>query len=141
MKLVTEIKYIRMSPKKLKFISGKLTGMDVNKAQNILTVGETKAARLLKKIILSAKNNAVNNNKINENDLIIKTIEVTKGPAFKRWHAVSRGMAHQYKKRTCNIKVLLEQKFKKPEIMKNKSDKKKIQKDEERSKSGTENKS
>ena len=59
--------------------------------------------------------NATNNLKLNSKDLRIKTIEILKGPFYKRWQPVSRGMAHQIKKRTTHIKVILEEKQKTPE--------------------------
>ena len=50
----------------------------------------------------------VKNLKFDEAKLRIKTIETGKGPSFKRWNPVSRGMAHSIKKRTSHIKVVLE---------------------------------
>ena len=39
--------------------------------------------------------------------LTIKIIEVMGGPSMKRWHAVSRGQAHSYKKRMTHVRVVL----------------------------------
>lgn len=69
----------------------------------------SKASRVLSDNIKIAESNAVNNLKLNKNALVIKTIEIGKGPFLKRWQAVSRGMAHQIKKRTTHVKVVLEE--------------------------------
>ena len=47
---------------------------------------------------------------MNLQNLVIKEIIINKGPFFKRWQPVSRGMAHPIKKRTSHIKVLIAEK-------------------------------
>lgn len=66
------------------------------------------AARPLAETLKSAMANAESNLKIAKENLKIKRIEVGSGPALKRFRAVSRGTAHQYKRRTAHIKVILE---------------------------------
>ena len=62
---------------------------------------------------------------MNENELIFESIQVTKGPAFKRWNPVARGMAHPIKKRMSHIKIVLGQrKIEKPKIQEKKEEKK-----------------
>ena len=39
--------------------------------------------------------------------LMILTLEVDGGPAMKRWHAVSKGSAHAYKKRMSHVNITL----------------------------------
>ena len=39
--------------------------------------------------------------------LSFKIIEVMGGPSMKRWHAVSRGQAHSYKKRMTHVRIVL----------------------------------
>lgn len=39
--------------------------------------------------------------------LRFKMIEVMEGPVMKRWHAVSKGQAHPYKKRMTHIRIVL----------------------------------
>ncbi|MBI5465597.1 hypothetical protein HY946_03220, partial [Candidatus Gottesmanbacteria bacterium] len=66
-------------------------------------------AKVLLKTLKSAIANAENNLKIKRENLKIKKIEIGEGPRLKRWRAISRGAAHQYKRRTSNIKVVLEE--------------------------------
>lgn len=99
------IKYVRVSPKKVKEVSMLMHGLPVQAALDRLTFLNTKVARVLYKAIQSAVSNAVNNSKLDRSQLRIKTISVGKGPFFKRWNPVARGMAHQIKKRTTHISV------------------------------------
>lgn len=107
MQVQAEIKYIRISERKLRDLARNLRGMTVKKALGNLNFVPTKGARLLIKAIESAFANGVNTHKLNGDALVISRIEILKGPFFKRWNPVSRGMAHAIKKRTSHIKVVL----------------------------------
>lgn len=107
MEVISNIKYLHISPKKMREIAAAVIGFSPQSAIDRLTILENKAARILMKTIKSAKANAINNLKLNEANLKIKTIEVGKGPFIKRWQPVSRGMAHQIKKRTTHLRIVL----------------------------------
>lgn len=109
MEAVAYTKYIRISPKKIRFLARSIKGLTPVEARNRLLFVTSKAARILSDNIKIAEANAVNNLKLNKSALSIKTIEIGKGPFFKRWQAVSRGMAHQIKKRTTHVKVVIEE--------------------------------
>lgn len=64
------------------------------------------AAAPLKILIASAIANA-KQKQAAVDSLRFKLIEVMGGPGLKRFHAVSRGMAHSYKKRMTHIRVVL----------------------------------
>jgi len=105
-------KYLRISPKKVKALSRLTVGLTPDKAlENLLFIGG-KAPRLLSAAIKSAKSIAVNNLKLSAENLVIKEVVVGKGPLFKRWNPVSRGGAHQIKKRTSHLKVIVAEKAK-----------------------------
>lgn len=109
MEAVSYIKHLRLSPKKLKTIAHEVVGLPPNEAMSRLFFLGRKSGKLLAGAIKSAMANATNNLKLEKETLRIKAIEVLKGPFFKRWQAVSRGMAHQIKKRTTHVKVTLEE--------------------------------
>lgn len=109
MKTVTNIKYLRVSPKKIRELGSSIIGLNPQEAIDRLLLRGDKRARLMAQAVKSAKSNAVNNLKQNISYLRIKKVEVMKGPFFKRWQPVSRGMAHQIKKRTSHIKIELEE--------------------------------
>lgn len=109
MEIEATAKYLRISPKKIKGIAKTIVGISPRKVIDSLMLNGDKAGRLLAKVVKSALANAKNNAKLNELQLKIKTVEVLPGPFFKRWQPVSRGMAHQIKKRTSHIRVTLEE--------------------------------
>ncbi len=84
-----------------------LVGLSPVDAINRLTLQRGKGEKLLLSAIKSALANATNNLKLDPKGLKIKTIEVLKGPFMKRWQPVSRGIAHQIKKRMSHLKVTI----------------------------------
>jgi len=115
MQITSQSLYNRISPKKIRELAKVLHGLAPTEATNRLALRSGKAGKILAKVIAAASANATNNHKLDVSTLRIKTIEVGKGPAFKRFQPVSRGMAHPYKKRTSHIKVILTQVEKKVE--------------------------
>ncbi len=121
MKSSVFIKYLRYSPKKLKELANAVVGLPALEAIDRLSILSNKGARLLISAINSSVSNHANNLKQEKKLLRIKTVEILKGPNFKRWQPVSRGMAHQIKKRTVHIKVTLDEaKEQKTKELKNK---------------------
>lgn len=109
------IKYVRVSPKKIKALGSCLVGLPPQDALDRLSLLRDKKAHILSQAIRSAMLNATNNAKLGTSSLRLKSVEVLKGPFFKRWQPVSRGMAHQIKKRTAHIRVTVEETPKKIE--------------------------
>lgn len=109
-----EQKYIRMSPRKIKLVVEAIRDLSPQEALEQLRFMRKRAAEPVRKTIQQALANAVNNRSIARENLRFLSIEVKKGPTFKRWRAVSRGRAHPIMKRTSHIKVSLEDKQAKP---------------------------
>lgn len=107
--VLATIKYLRVSPKKLREVVGVVRGLSPIAALDQLKFLPKRAAQPLAEALKSAIANATNNLKLKIENLRIKTIEIGEGPRLKRWRAVSRGAAHQYKRRTSHIKVILEE--------------------------------
>ena len=82
-------------------------GKDVKTARNILEVTNTKASRMILKVLNSAVANAVNNYNMNEDDLVIKECFVNPGRTLKRIQFASRGNVDRHDKRTSHIKVVV----------------------------------
>jgi large subunit ribosomal protein L22 len=66
-----------------------------------------RAALPFAKLISSAVANASHNHKTSSEDLVVKSVSVTKGPTLKRIKPRSRGMANRINKRTSVLKVEL----------------------------------
>ncbi|KKR33656.1 MAG: 50S ribosomal protein L22 [Candidatus Gottesmanbacteria bacterium GW2011_GWA2_41_12] len=107
MEITAEAKYLRLSPKKAKFLAEAVRKLSPKEACEALEFKVKSGSEELIKLIKGAMANGKNNFKLDDNNLYIKSIEVLKGPVFKRWQPVSRGMAHSIKKRTSHIRIVL----------------------------------
>ena len=109
MEIRAESKGIKISPRKLRLVADAIRNHSVNEALRILVVLHKRAGRALEKTIKSALANAVHNAKLKEEGLRIKSIEIAGGVALKRFHPSTRGRIHPYKKRSSDIKIILEE--------------------------------
>jgi len=107
MQIQAYTKYARMSPQKVREITGAIQGQNAAEAVEILRFIPRKSARLVSKTLQSAIANAENNNNLSSDALTIESATVDQGPAFKRFRPAARGSAHPYKKRTSNIRIVL----------------------------------
>lgn len=99
-------KYIRTSTRKLRLIADLIRTMSPTEALAQLDHMPKLAAEPMAKALASAISNA--SQKLAKGaTLTFKTIEVMGGPVMKRFHAVSRGQAHSYKKRMTHVRVIL----------------------------------
>ena len=117
MQTITRINELKISPRKIRLITDAIRGLSLDEAQDALTVIQKRGARDLDKALKSAVANAVNNSNLEKKNLIIKTIDINEGPSFKRFHPSTRGRIHPYKKRTSDIRIVLQEK---PEIQSHK---------------------
>ena len=110
MQTVTRINEVRTSTRKVRLVADVLRGLSIEEAEDALSVIQKKGATDLDKALKSAIANAVNNSKLEKNNLIIKSIDINEGTFFKRYRPSTRGRIHPYKKRTTNIRIVLEEK-------------------------------
>ena len=103
-------KSVRISPIKARLVVDLIRGKNAKEAQIILTNYNNKAARLIKKVLDSAIANAVNNNHMDENKLIVSEARVDMGPTMKRIMFDSRGHVGRKDKRTSHINVTVSEK-------------------------------
>lgn len=102
-------KYIRTSPRKLRLVADAVRKLTPVEAMRQLKFIGKRAAEPLYQAIRQAVSNAKNNTGIKEETLRFKTLEVNEGATYKRFRAVSRGMAHKIMKRSSHIRVVLEE--------------------------------
>jgi len=126
MQTITRINEVRTSTRKVRIVADEIRGLSVDEAQDALTVLNKRGATDLGNALKSAIANAVNNSKMEKNNLIIKTIDVNEGTFFKRFRPSTRGRIHPYKKRTSNIRIVLEEKITTPVKEAKKEDKKAV---------------
>jgi large subunit ribosomal protein L22 len=112
-------KNIKVSPRKVRLVADSIRKLSISQATTALLVSRKRGAVSLKKTLDSAVANAVNNKSAKKDELKIKTINVTEGIAYKRYHYARRGRTRPYVKKTSHINVVLEDnvKIEMPEII------------------------
>ena len=84
-----------------------IRGKKVEVARGILKTTNTKASAMILKVLNSAVANAVNNNGLKEEELVIKECYVNPGRVLKRIQFASRGNVDRHDKRTSHITVVV----------------------------------
>lgn len=105
MQAVAKLKHARLSAQKGRLVADQIRGLPVEKALEVLTFSNKKAAELIKKILNSAIANAENNEGADIDELRISAICVDEGPTMKRIRARAKGRAARILKRTSHITV------------------------------------
>lgn len=103
-------KHIRGSAIKMRTVANLVRGKRVPEALSILQFMPHRATRPIELTIRSAYANLVDQNKderINEDDLVVREIRVDEGPMFKRYQSAPRGRALPILKRTSHVTVVV----------------------------------
>jgi large subunit ribosomal protein L22 len=98
-------KGVDQTPRKVSLVASLDRGRTVADALVILEHVPKRAALPVKKVIESAKANAMNNHGLDAKSLTISTLSVTTGPSLKRFKPASRGRALPFRKKTSHILV------------------------------------
>ncbi len=99
------------SPRKMRLVTGLISGVEVNKALDILRFSPQEASRRLEKLLLSAianwqaKNEGV---RVEESNLFVKKISVDGGRALKRLQTAPQGRAYRVRKRSNHVTLILD---------------------------------
>ncbi len=105
-----EVRFIRIAPSKVRRVAKIVRKKPYPEAIATLEMLPHKGARFLKKVIKSAVANALyKNDKLDENTLYIKELQVKEGPRMKRIWVRARGRADQLQKRLCHISVVIDE--------------------------------
>lgn len=100
------MKFVRISPFKVRRIANELRQKNVLEAEAYLSIMPNKGAGILKKAIHSARSSFLSLDKnADEENIYISKILVDGGPTIKRFHPISRGRAAKILKRTSHITV------------------------------------
>ena len=103
-------KSVRMSPRKAKLVIDLIRGKKVGQAIAILNNVESTVKEPISKVLNSAIANAVNNNKLEADNLYIKEIYANPGQILKRMRPRAKGSGDRILKRTCHVTVVLAEK-------------------------------
>ena len=131
MEVKAKLSRLRISPRKVRLVIDVVRGMEIEKAQHQLQFMQKGAALPVLKLLNSAVANAVNNSKLEKDNLYIKEITANDGPVLKRWKPRAFGKATQILKRSSHILIILDEiKESKSAVKAVKDDKKTKTKDE-----------
>jgi len=105
MQAVAILRHARISPQKARLVADQVRNLPIERALQILTFSDKKAAPLIKKVLESAIANAEHNEGADIDELKVATICVDCGPLLKRMHARAKGRGNRIVKRTSHITV------------------------------------
>ena len=105
-----QLKYARISPRKVKIVCDLIRGKDVKIAKAILQNTPKAASELLVKVLDSAVANAENNFGLDPEKLIVSETFATPGPILKRGQPRAQGRMYRINKRTSHITIVVAEK-------------------------------
>ena len=100
-----------IAPRKMRLVADLVRGVEVNKALNILQHNSKDASTSLGKLLRSAIANWEQKNEgksIEEETLVVRSIEVGGGAMLKRIQAAPQGRAHRVRKRSNHVTVVVD---------------------------------
>lgn len=100
-------KFVRVQPRKVRIVADEVRGTNAQRTADVLRFHPSKGAFALRKVILSAVANAVENNGADASTLTIATIQVDEGPRIKRIQARAMGRANRIVKKMSHITVVV----------------------------------
>ena len=105
MEAFAHVKYVRMSPRKVKLVCDMIRGLDVKTATAYLSQTSKVACEPMSKLLKGAVANAEHNNGMNADNLYVSTVIANPGPILKRSRIASRRGFVRINKRTTHITI------------------------------------
>lgn len=107
-----ELKYARISSRKVQIVLDLIRNQPVDKAAAILKHTPKAACEYLSKLLDSAVANAVNdpNKGMDKSSLYVAECFATGGPILKRMRPRAQGRAFRINKKTCHVTIVLREK-------------------------------
>lgn len=100
-----------IAPRKMRLVADLVRGVEVNKALNILQYNSKNASKSLGTLLRSAIANWEQKNEgknIEEENLVVRSIEVGGGAMLKRIQAAPQGRAHRVRKRSNHVTITID---------------------------------
>lgn len=101
------VKYARISSRKVKIVLDLIRNKPVKVAAAILNNTPKSGCEYVGKLLASAVANAVNNNNMDEDKLVVSECYATQGPTLKRIQPRAQGRAFRILKRTSHITLVV----------------------------------
>ncbi|MFZ5391108.1 MAG: 50S ribosomal protein L22 [Patescibacteria group bacterium] len=107
MEVQAQLRFARLSPRKVKLVIDLVRGKTLSEAVRQLGSLSKAPAKPVMKLLKSAAANGKANFKAEPAEWWIKTILVNQGPVLKRWQPKAMGRATPLRRPTSHIKVIL----------------------------------
>ncbi|MFA5368496.1 MAG: 50S ribosomal protein L22 [Candidatus Paceibacterota bacterium] len=105
-----KLKYLKISPRKVRLVADMIRGKKIDEAQAILGFAVKKGADPVLKLLNSAVANVKNNAKKDIDSLFISKVTVDEGPTAKRILPRAKGKADRIMKRSSHVTLVLDEK-------------------------------
>jgi large subunit ribosomal protein L22 len=109
MQVNAKLRYLRMSPKKVRLVVNVIRSLKVEEAINQLNFIYKAASKPVLKLLNSAISNAENNFSLKRNNLFIKEIRVDEAGRLKRWQPRAHGRATPIHKKLSHVIIVLDE--------------------------------
>ena len=107
---IAHLKFLRISPRKVKIVLDLIRGKDVGTAVGILKSTPKIASESLYKLLKSAVANAENNHNMDASKLYVSECFVCPGPIMKRAMPRAQGRTFRINKRSSHITIAVKEK-------------------------------
>jgi len=107
LKAKANVRFVRVSPRKVRLVINLIRGKNVLKAFEILDQLPQRSSKIVSKLLKSAVANAKQKGKVEDKDLFIFRIFANDGIRWKRIRPRAMGRADRYLKRTSHITVII----------------------------------
>jgi large subunit ribosomal protein L22 len=101
------------SPRKMRLVTDLISGLEVNKALDVLKFSHQEASRRMEKLLMSAISNWQSKNegvRVEESNLFVKEVHVDGGRSLKRLQTAPQGRAYRIKKRSNHVTLIIDTK-------------------------------
>ncbi|HEY8131259.1 MAG TPA: 50S ribosomal protein L22 [Thermoanaerobaculia bacterium] len=106
MEATATLRYLKVSPQKVRLVADLIRGKKVDEALSILRFTKKSSAKDLEKLLRSAVANAENSEAgVDSDDLVVSKIYVNEGPREKRIQPAPMGRAYRIQKRKAHVTV------------------------------------
>ncbi|OGK15758.1 hypothetical protein A3H80_03330 [Candidatus Roizmanbacteria bacterium RIFCSPLOWO2_02_FULL_37_19] len=102
------IKFVRISPIKLRFIADHVKSLKPKEALDYLYLSNKRSAKVLYKAIKTALDSGKIKFNMQPEQTKFKRLMIDGGPVLKRFRAGGRGVAKPYKRKSSHITVIIE---------------------------------
>ena len=105
MQATAKLSHARISAQKCRLVADQVRGLPVERALEVLSFSQKKAAQIVRKVLESAIANAEHNEGADIDELKVSAIHVDEGRTMKRFRARAKGRGTRILKRGSHITV------------------------------------